>query len=291
MFKRIPWQPVVSVIILCITFIVFANYFTDHPELRHKLSEVPLFTIITLLALYFCFVGSLSLINNATVRLCKAKISSDESLLLSMYSSIINFFGPLQSGPAFRGVYLKKKHNIRLRDYTLASFIYYILYALFSGLLLVSGILKWWTIPIGVISLVIIHWATKSKLAKFKGLDQLALDTWYFMAIATALQVLILVVIFYLEIKTVAPQTHLSQALIYTGAANFSLFVSLTPGAIGFRESFLVFSQNLHHIDNATIIAANTIDRAVYIVLLGILAVFIFGSHAKKRFTAVSAKE
>jgi len=72
--------------------------------------------------------------------------------------------------------------------------------------------------------------------------------------------------------------------VIYTGAANFALFVSITPGAIGFRESFLLFSQHLHHIDSSTIVAANLIDRSVYIVLLLLLAAGIFGTHAQRRF-------
>jgi uncharacterized membrane protein YbhN (UPF0104 family) len=290
MSKRIPWRPVAAVVIVIATVALFVNYFIGHPSLRHKLAEVPVTTLIGLLFLYCVFVYSLSLINMATVRLCKSKITQDESLLLSAYSSVINFFGPLQSGPAFRGVYLKAKHGIKLRDYTLASFTYYFFYALFSGLLLVSAILKWWTVPLGIVALVLVHFLAKSRFAKFKGINQLALGKWHYMALATALQILILSVIFYIEIRTVAPTTHFSQALIYTGAANFALFVSLTPGAIGFREAFLVFSQNLHHINNATIVAANTIDRAVYIVLLGILAIFIFGTHARNRFQKIEAK-
>jgi uncharacterized membrane protein YbhN (UPF0104 family) len=71
--------------------------------------------------------------------------------------------------------------------------------------------------------------------------------------------------------------------MVYTGAANLALFVSLTPGAIGFRESFLVFSQHLHHISNSTIVAANILDRAMYLVLLLILALIIFGTHARRQ--------
>jgi uncharacterized membrane protein YbhN (UPF0104 family) len=81
----------------------------------------------------------------------------------------------------------------------------------------------------------------------------------------------------------VAPGTHFSQAVIYSGAANLSLFVALTPGAIGFRESFLLFSRHLHHISNSSIVAANIIDRAMYIILLLILALFIFATHSQRR--------
>ena len=110
---------------------------------------------------------------------------------------------------------------------------------------------------------------------------------WTYMALATLLQVVLWVIIFYVELQTVS-HVSLSQVLVYTGAANLALFVSLTPGAIGFRESFLLFSQRLHHIDTATIVAANTIDRAIYIVLLIILAIGIFATHANRRLKVIS---
>jgi uncharacterized membrane protein YbhN (UPF0104 family) len=288
MLKRIPWRAIIAVAILILTVALFVGYFNDHADLRHKLAQVSPAALAGLIVLYFGFVGCLSLINSATVRLCRAKMDESESLLLSAYSSVINFFGPLQSGPIFRGLYLKKKHAIKLRDYTLASFVYYFFYALFSGLLLVSGIFKWWTVPLGIVSLALVHFVSKSKLVRFKGINSLALEAWPYMALASALQIAVLVAIYYLELHSVTPGVRLSQALIYTGAANFSLFVALTPGAIGFRESFLVFSQQLHGISTTTIIAANAIDRGVYILLLGILALFIFGSHARTRLTAVT---
>lgn len=284
MSKRITWRPVAAAIIVLATAALFINYFATHPSLRHKLAEVPLSTLITLLFLYCLFVGCLSLINSATVRLCNATIKRDESLLLSMYSSIINFFGPLQSGPAFRGVYLKKKYGIKLRDYTLASFVYYFFYALFSGLLILSGIFGWWTVPIAILALVVFHFIAKSRFAKIKGLNRIGIENWQYMAFATALQMLVWIAIFFVEIHAISAHTTLSQVLVYTGAANFALFVSITPGAIGFREAFLVFTQNLHGISNTVIVAANAIDRAVYIVFLVILVAFIFCSHARDRF-------
>lgn len=290
MSKRIPWQPVAAIIIVLATVALFINYFANHASLRHKLAEVPASTLVILLLLYVLFVGCLALINTATVRLCGSTIGRNGSLLLSMYSSIINFFGPLQSGPAFRGLYLKKKHGIKLRDYTLASFLYYFFYALFSGLLILSAVLKWWTIPLGIVSLVAFHYLTKSRFAKFKGINRLALGSWHYMALATALQMIVWVAIFYTEIQAVSPHTSLSQVLVYTGAANFALFVSITPGAIGFREAFLVFTHNLHDISNTVIVAANTLDRAVYIVFLAILVAGVFSSHTRDRFKIVGEK-
>jgi uncharacterized membrane protein YbhN (UPF0104 family) len=84
------------------------------------------------------------------------------------------------------------------------------------------------------------------------------------------------------ELHVVEPGIRFSQALTFTGAANFSLFVALTPGAIGIRESFLYFSRELHHVGTATIVAASVLDRTVFMLLLALLFVVSIVFHAKR---------
>jgi hypothetical protein len=43
----------------------------------------------------------------------------------------------------------------------------------------------------------------------------------------------------------------------------------------------LLFSRQLHHISSANIVAANIIDRAIFIVVLLVLFVLTLGFHAK----------
>lgn len=284
MFQRTPWRPIAALIILLATFVLFIDYVSTHPSVREQLRDTSPLLIASLLGLYALFVGSLALVNTATLKLCKKTLSASETVLLTMYSSVINFFGPLQSGPAFRAIYLKQKHGVKFRDYTGASFVYYFFYALFSGLFLLSGLLGWWLVA--AIFFILVSLAALKRLNHRwpRRLSHLAGSRWYLLALASLLQVSVLAIIYYVELRAVSPGINFSQALAYTGAANFALFVALTPGAIGFRESFLLFSQSIHNVDTPTIIAANLIDRAVYVVLLVLIAVFIFGSHANRRF-------
>jgi uncharacterized membrane protein YbhN (UPF0104 family) len=128
---------------------------------------------------------------------------------------------------------------------------------------------------------VVIRWyGKKSHIKDAPGINLVNLG-WLFAA--TAAQMTVQVVIFYTELRSVDASISFAQALTYTGAANFALFVSLTPGAIGIREAFLVFSQGLHHISSAAIVAANVIDRAVYLMLLGILFILVLSLHAKDK--------
>jgi uncharacterized membrane protein YbhN (UPF0104 family) len=94
-----------------------------------------------------------------------------------------------------------------------------------------------------------------------------------YLIFATVLQSIIQLGIYAIELHSVNSHITAMQMITYTGAANLALFVSLTPGAIGIRESFLIFTRNLHHISSANIVIANVIDRSVYLVFLILLIV------------------
>ena len=279
---KFSWRPIAVLTVLTATVGGFVWYFVTHESVRSQLTRTSPAVILLLMGLYLAGIVAYAMINSATVRLCSVSIKAFENLLLAAYTAVVNFFGPLQSGPAFRAVYLRKRHKINLKQYGVATLVYYFFYGAFSGLLLFAGILKWWLVLLFALLLAAAFVASRSssRIPRLKGLD---LHGWYYLAGATMLQVAIVAAIYYTELRTVAPGTSFSQALVYTGAANLSLFVSITPGAIGFRESFLLFSQRLHHISPNTIVAASILDRAMYISLMLILAVFIFGTHASRQ--------
>ncbi|HWB38960.1 MAG TPA: lysylphosphatidylglycerol synthase domain-containing protein [Candidatus Saccharimonadales bacterium] len=275
------------IIVLPLTAVVFVRFFIQHPEVGKQLHNTSPGLLVLLLALYLLSIAALTFNTYATLLLCNLKVKTRENFLLTAYSAVINFFGPLQSGPAFRAVYLKKKYSLNLKNYATATLMYLAFWGIFSVMLLLSGLLKWWLLA--VLALIALGLAFASRLPQVsQRLAKLSVRHWYYLALSTALQIGCVVFIYYSELHSVAPHTSFSQAVVYTGAANLALYVSLTPGAIGFRESFLVFSRHLHHISNNTIVAANILDRAVYIILLLLLAAFIFASHAQQRLTAVT---
>ena len=289
MQKRV-LRSVLALVILIATISFFIWYFVNHPSVRHQLASTSPWVLVLILALYVATIGALMLMNAATLRLCRVRLPAHDNLLLTCYTAVINFFGPLQSGPAFRAVYLKRKHHLNLKHYAIATFMYYFFFASFSGIFLLSGLLKWWLVPLGIIGLVILYGLSRGHFLASR-LKQIDLHGWYYLAAATLLQVSLLAAIYYTELHSLSHHISVSQAIIYTGAANFSLFVSLTPGAIGFRESFLVFSERLHHISGNLIVAANIIDRAMYIVLLLILALFLVFTHAKQQLASGADKD
>jgi len=287
--NRMPWRQIAAVTVLAGTAIAFTYYFMTHPEVGELLGKIPSATLGLLLLLYVATIGVLVLIFTATLRLCRLKIESSEIALLTAYSSVINFFGPLQSGPAFRAVYLFKKYKLNLKSYAMATLVYYFFFGFFSSMFLVSGLIGWWTLVLTVVAAVVSYGLIRSRwiVPRLRNLD---MRGWYYLASATLLQVCLMGLIYYIELQAVNPGIGVGQAIVYTGAANLALFVSFTPGAIGFREAFLLFSQQLHDISPSVIIATNILDRALYITVMLLLAVFIFGTQANKRFKSSSKK-
>lgn len=273
-------------IILLTTLGLFVRYAMTHPEVMDKVTSLRPMMLAALLFFYGLAFLALSLIMQVSLKMYDKTIGKQENLLLNAYSSLVNFFGPAQSGPAFRGIYLKKRHDFGVKKYIFTTLLYYTFYAIFSAFLLFVGSRPWWQTALLMVaaagcSLVILKWyAKRSSLKNQPGINPVSL---VLLAGGVALQMAAMVGIYYVELQGAAPGASIGQVLTYTGAANFALFVSITPGAIGIREAFLVFSQNLHHISASSIVAANIIDRAAYLVVLGIMFIMVITLHAKDK--------
>lgn len=285
--KRSILRPVATVTVLVVTVTAFVYYFSTHETVRTQLRSTPPLALAIIVALYLLSIMAIAGTFWATLRLCKLRLSGEESLLVTAYSAVVNFFGPLQSGPAFRAVYLKKRYDVNLKNFGAATLMYYFFYGGFSVLFLLFGLLHWWLLALAALGLLAMFGLQRVKPVA-RRIEKLDVHGWYYLAAATFLQVACISLIYFTELKSVAPETTYAQAIVYTGAANLAMFVSLTPGAIGFRETFLLFSQHLHHISNATIVSANILDRAMYIVVLALMGLFIFGTHAKRQLTDVT---
>ncbi|HSW37104.1 MAG TPA: lysylphosphatidylglycerol synthase domain-containing protein [Candidatus Saccharimonadales bacterium] len=285
------WKSFAAIAVIVITVTAFIYFFVNHPAARRQLANLNPLILLVLLLLYGIFLVSLVMMLQATLSLCGINLKKGESFLLSAYSAIVNFFGPLQSGPGFRAVYLKKKHGIDLKKYALATLLYYGLFAGFSGLFLVSGLVGWaWLGILAVAGLAVAVFVLRSNLKSLRRFQSLNLKSVYRLALATLAQLSINAVIYFVELRAISPGIHFSQAVIYSGAANFALFVSITPGAIGFRESFLLLSSRLHHIDKVTVLNASLIDRGVYVIFLALLFIVVLSLHAKDRLQLSALK-
>ena len=277
--------------VLLLTLFLVIRFFVSHPEYWRQLGNVSPGVIIAVILLNIPAMAGLAWANDAMLRLCGKPMQPKENALLTAYSSIVNFFGPLQSGPGVRAVYLKTRHNVRMRDYMLATLLYCGLYAGLSALFLLVGVRPWWQTLLVLLavlsaSVVVISWfMRRERRAVASGQQHFAFRAWPLAALmlAVLLQLSFIAAYFYVELRAVDPHISVGQATSYAGAANFSLFVSITPDAVGIREAFLVFSQHIHHVPTADILKANVIDRGAYVVYLVLLLAVVLSIHAKDR--------
>jgi uncharacterized membrane protein YbhN (UPF0104 family) len=284
-------KPILAIVILALTVSAFAYYLGTHPETIKQIKRMPPLTLLVLLALYACWFTAYALVTRASLHMYNKHMGIQENFLFNAYSSLINFFGPGQSGPIFRGAYLKKKHNLGIKPYMFTLLLYYAFYGVISVIMMFIGTWPWWqTVVLMALTIggcvVILRWYKKK--SKLTNQPLLNIRTVGLIGLATAAQLAIQAIIFGVELHNVGAGASIGQVLAYTGVANLALFVSLTPGAIGIREAFLTFSQQLHHIDTSTIVAANVVDRASYLVFLGVLFLLVIGLHARDKLSIAS---
>lgn len=287
-------KKILAVVIILATFVVFGYYLASHPGLLQSLTDLNLLTILGLVIGYSLMIIVNALILHWSLHFIGYRIPLLENALLTGYSTIVNFFGPLQSGPGVRALYLKKQHKVRLRDFSITLIVFYVFFALINGGILLLAFLSQYASPLtysllglglllaGLVIYFAVHRSTKLRqvLRRIKLTDR---NLWL-VALGAVLSIIFTGFIYYVELIHVADVT-IGQAMIYTAAANFALFVSLTPGAIGFRESFVLLSQQLHGIDTAAIIGANVIDRAFYIIFLLVLFVVLLAVNSRQHLS------
>lgn len=266
----------------------FAVYFlSTHKNLISELSKIPLSLIFIIFLLYFVMLLVLIGVFKYTALIAGAKVKPKDNLELNMISLFMNFFIPGQSGPIYRGYYLLKNYKVKIKTYITSTIIYFSIYALVACLLILLGVSNLYLDFLFVLILIIALILSKKYLFKkinFKSL-KLSFINLISLCLVTLLQFMIQGLIYYLEIRSVDPHIAVRDVLVYTGTAGLALFVALTPGAIGIREAFLIFSEKLNHLSSLTIIASSLIDRSVYILFLLTIGLLIAIFHINKKYS------
>lgn len=280
MKKRL--RPFISLLLLLL-FLLAGGYYVDrHQSLITQLGKIPLTTIAAIFGLYIIFLGILALILSACLRVYHLTLPARENIEVNAHTLLLNFFVPGQSGPIYRGVYLYKKYKLQIKKYLVVTLLYYLIYAVLSIYMLLSLSRPWWQTVLATIVVGLIGFAVTKKYAQRAKLSKASLHlTWssiVLLIIATAAQVILQTIIYGIELHSANHHIDVSQVITYTGAANLALFVSLTPGGIGIREAFLLFTRQLSHISSANIILASLIDRSVYLVFLVITGLVVIAS-------------
>jgi uncharacterized membrane protein YbhN (UPF0104 family) len=218
-----------------------------------------------------------------------------------IFSTIGNYFTPFRGGLGFRAVYLKKKFDFPYSRFLSTLSGNYII-VLFVHSLVALMSLIWIHAAKGLYSLslyiflsVLFAFCLFLNLVRVKttrleihsefklfnnllaGLKQ-AVDGWNEILSRRSLVLKLFLIIFigfvsvflksFIEFRYIASQTSVPSLLLYSALTNLSMFISITPAAIGIRESIFLLFQNLMNLSTADILNIAVIDRGVMFLTL-----------------------
>lgn len=271
----------------------FLYYFLNNQSQFSKIAELKTWQIILIIIGQSMIIIGNIFILTALVKLVNKKISFIDSAKIIAYSSLINFFGFLQGGIGFRGIYLKRHFSVSFSKYFEITLAQYLILFLVTGLFLITGIgmtsgisqavlILLSTLFFAIMIILILNRTKPTFYLNFVAYIKNIYTTftmWPILGViaATIIQLCGFLLAGSIELSAIGSNITLGGMLIYTGAAQFSIIIALTPGAIGIREGILLIVHNQMHLSAQEIIIAATIDRLIYFVTLVIFTPLSFG--------------
>lgn len=299
---------------------VFVFYFWFNKEDFRPLLTLDWQIILALLAINTVVIFINGLIFREYFKVFEKNISHFESFDLSLTSSIANLFVPMKAGAMVRAVYFKEKYGLAyskfagllISTYVIQLFILsllgsmvlvligfeesrlWILRVVLLGILLMCSLLIYVKIP-SVEKLIPESLKQNWLVAIFHKYFEKFLSGWSVLiqnkAVLTNLFLLSLLNFFliafchFLELKALGYKLNLVNLLVFSTISGLSFYLSITPSAIGIRESMLIIFSQVLILPAAVIINASVIDRAAIYILL--FAVYLIQS-VRKRFWSSS---
>lgn len=240
------------------------------------------------------------------------KFSIGEGVYISILSAVGNFFGPLLGGTSIRAFYLKKYHNLAYSKFASTLIWYYlILFLLVSAVAIASvlglsdskqteSLLVFFSLWLFIVSFFILFkfplkkdaFQNKNKIIRFiskvlvdieKGRHIISKDKSLIskLFLVSALSFGASLFVSYVEFTLLNISVSVPALGLYTALVSLSLLISITPGAIGIRESILLIVSSTMGVTASDIIQLAVIDRGVHFLLLIVL--FIITRSSKLR--------
>lgn len=281
----------------------FLVYFWKNPDLFKPLAEVSIIALV-LIGLTKMLVSIVNgLFMKWSVEVFTKRMKLSEGIYVAVLSALGNYFGPLLGGATIRAIYLKKFHNLSYSYFTstLAGY-YVIVFAANSLLAVVSLVFLSKTNPSPGLFLFFTAWLAvmvmmmfarlpkRARLSRFerRRLSKFVITVVYdietgwrrlvshrglvpklFFLAGCGFAVTFLTGL--LEFNAVNASISIAGLGLYTAVSTSSMLVSLTPGAIGIRESLLLVTSSAMGVTTDQILQVAVIDRAVSFAVLGIL--------------------
>jgi uncharacterized membrane protein YbhN (UPF0104 family) len=264
----------------------FIWYFWNNQSQFSRISRLNILDVILIVIGQAAIILSNVSILITVVSFINKRMSFLNSARITAYSSLINFFGFLQGGVGFRGIYLKRYYDMSLKRYAALTTLQYFIFFGTAGLLLLLGLAL--SVAIGnfviiagliliciLVSIALVYLirpalilTVRERLESVTGLLRLRPIVRIFLATLTLLAGSMLVNA--VELHVIGAHVTIGGLLIYTGISQFAIIIAVTPGAVGIREGLLLLVQTQMHLSANDIVVASTIDRLVYFLTLAL---------------------
>ena len=289
-------KKVIKLILVGVTIFLFGWYLINNiQDFRQALTISPLYIFLIAFGQILILFTSAAILK-VLVSAIQGEINLKQSIQITLYSTIVNFFGFLQSGVGLRGVILKKNHGVNYKKYTYITLVYYMaLLAISTFIILINStaLLLEYRLPIIVtLSMVAtLLFSIKSRLREFTGHEKAVKLFKVFSMIdkKTLLAIVLLTITQFVgsaiaygaELRSLGAALSISSLSMYTAVSVLSIFFALTPGAIGIREGMLLSVQEQIGLSNQEIIFAAVLDRSFFFILLFFCFLYILPSRKK----------
>lgn len=310
-------------LILTLGFLaLFVWYGLTHTEMFEDIFNIAIWALVLIVVGKLINIWTTGLFTKWTVEAFTDTLSQAEAFVVAVLTAIGNFFGPLFGGLGIRAVYLKKYHALPYSKFSSTLIGYYLMMFLFNSLLAVAGILL---LPRGdhttflllifggwALLFLLLMFAKLPKRERLAGLEKNKFaakiiktlydieDGWramvskrklvFQMLVLAAVNLATLYFVNYVEFTALHIQVSAASMMLYTAIVQASLLISLTPGAVGLRETILIVIGGTLGLTNEQIVQVAILDRGIYFIMLGVLFLMMRHSVFRRKMTVAEAQ-
>ena len=242
-------------------------YIVHHWRDFAVLTEVPAYLTGGLFLAFGGIIVTSALFTKVALELHGKHLGNDESLALTVLSSLANYFVPLKTGAGLRVLYLMKYRHITLPELAAVFLIYGFMQAFLNGLLGATGMMlaakqagAWNSVVFGFfVAAMLIGLGGLSSTAEYfvrkLGVARRRLSAWtecwaavrqhprqhvllWAVSAAFCAATFMQSVVAFAAVKIAVPS---GGVLVFTASKNLAALAGLTPGAIGIQEAIAIY--------------------------------------------------
>jgi len=289
-------KKIFQILVLVILVIWFCFYVYQHIDEFRQLKIVNAIYFAPLCILFILFLITNGLVLKYLLEPFDIKLKPKEWFGLSIITTMGNYLTPFRGGAVARAIYLKKVHQFSYSYFlsTLAG-IYIIVFLVnsFVGiftLVFLRHFLGVFNILIFTIFLDlflfllgIVFFSPKVKETKYSFINKFinVINSWHLIksnkkaltvtALISVINVAIMVLMMFLGFRVFGVSISLLSALFLSIVSALSLFISVTPGALGIREAIVAFAAAVINIPVSQALTVSILNRIVGLVIIFIL--------------------